>query len=122
MRSAVQRKRLQGINRTSRFKTAGISQPGAQKKPIGLDNADQQALRYAMAMVIHAASPAAEALALDTACIGKANDANNWVNSMRTCALSAGELALLNCLTSKPVRKRTTTAMEALHRAFGSVN
>src|SRR5580765_3938469 len=91
---AMHLQRLDRVDRAGRLEAAGRTEPWAKQKPVGLDDADQQALHHGLAFA--AAPPAARA-------------SNCW-SSARTAAFSFSELALMNSLRSNAARRRTTCA------------
>src|SRR4030095_4630896 len=85
-RRAVQLERLQRIGGTGRSEAAARTQPGAEQQAIALHQGNQRSADHGAAR------------------------ANNSCSSARTARLSASEVALSNCMRSKPARSRTTWA------------
>ncbi len=100
-RRAMALKRLQGVQGTGGGETASRAQPGAQEKPVTLDQGQE-----------HREYPRPEPPKDDHGRDLAHSAAHKVSSSRRTTRFSASEAALGNCWRSKGARRRNTQASE----------
>ncbi len=98
-RRAMALERLQSVQRTGGGETAGRAQPGAQEKPVALDQGHE-----------HREYPRPEPPNRGHGRDLAHSAAHRVSSSRRTTRLSASEAALGNCWRSKGARRRSTQA------------